>query len=124
MEVEAMSILNRLVERATKVRRMSQWREPLEVSVATAAKGAVALPGRSYQWTEEYELQATIATRFWCNRAQYSSARRTAERALVHMLYQDVLINLSRLELAISNGDREEAIHWCGEIRNAIEGEP
>ena len=69
---------------------------------------------------EEYELTCKVRATFWANQAQRHQARRYAEHALASLLYQDVLEVVARIEHAISDGDANDALRWCGELRERI----
>jgi hypothetical protein len=66
---------------------------------------------------EEYHLIATIVVPFWANRAQLNTAKRIAAQVVQQELYRDVLQELPRLRLAISNGDRTGAYVQCDRIK-------
>ena len=71
----------------------------------------------------EWTLMARTEVTFRANRAQFERARETALMALFAMLYSDVLKELPRLRLAISNGDRMAATLACDRIESAIRNE-
>jgi hypothetical protein len=111
-------IFARLEERATGMRMPISMRKPATVEVESKKTGNV----RPYTLdaNEEYELTCTVRATFWANQAQHGQERRYAERALATLLYRDVLEVLARIEHAVSDGDANDALRWCGELRERI----
>lgn len=69
---------------------------------------------------EEFALTAKVQVLFWANQAQLPEARKVARRHLAALLYKNVHKHISELELAISNGDRMEAMKVVCELRKSI----
>ena len=113
-----MSFIDRLTERTTGTRRVSQWRDKDILQISAGATGNI----RPYTTdsNEEYEMTLTVGVRFWANKAQYSEARRTAERHLAQTLYGDAIAIVARLRSAISDGDRDEAMAACAALERAM----
>lgn len=114
-----MSVFGELQEAATGYMRPDPlFGPPLELTMKSAETGAINPGGLAA--SREYLLTVTVATRFWCNQAQYPEARRTAERILSSLLYEDVLRQLTRIEHAIMDSDGRSAHHLCGELRQRL----
>lgn len=112
------NIFERLEERATGMRMPRSMRRPVTIEVDSEKTGEV----RHYMLdaNEEYELTCKVRVTFWANSAQRFQERRFAERALSSFLYRDVLEVLGRIEHAVSDGDANDALRLCGELREAI----
>jgi len=70
----------------------------------------------------EYIQQFTARVIYWANDAERPTVRRAAHRALVRTVYGDILSKLHHLQLAVSSGDRDEAMSLLSEIVTAVEG--
>ncbi len=109
-----MSLFSKLHERATGMRSVRGIREPMRAMIE---EGATGNSRPTIDASHEYELLLTLRATYWANTAQIGTARKVAEGALASLLYHDVLDYLQRVEHAISDGNAEDAIHWCGAIR-------
>jgi len=111
-----MSILKYLKE--IKTHRFSVSDFCLEPITFSERKTGITSP--TIDKHEEYELRAEIKTTFWANRAQYSHARRVAEKVLLHRIHERLLGATSELRHAIYNGDANSAIALCDAIETEI----
>lgn len=109
------NIFQRLHERMTGQRRYV--RQPISFEMLERPTGHEE--GIRAEFVLDFRLQVA----YWCNSAQQSDARRVARRALAAELYADILLPLSRLEHALTDGDCERALDLCSDIRKAVEAD-
>lgn len=110
-------VLNNLSVNRTGRQGVQSLREPFDVTVQKTGEFREYTLDRN----EEYVLEAKIRVFFWANQAQYHSQRVIAERALVARVYADILADIPELMLAISNGDKHEAMEAATRIKRTLE---
>lgn len=115
-----MSILDKLSEAPTHMRRTSDFGAPPITEIDCKPTGEI----RPYQLhaNEEFELSAKLAVRFWANPVERAAARRIAERVLLQRLYGDTLALLSEVEKAVYDGDAAAVIGVINKIRTNLVG--
>lgn len=69
---------------------------------------------------EEWLLEARVWVKFWANPAQIHDAQKIALRALYAGIYQEILRELPRLRLAISDGTRPLAFSICDKMESLM----
>ena len=113
-----MNIWDSLMERSTGTQGRPTLRDKVQIREFCEPTGDI----RPYQTdsNEEYLLRLAIEVTFWANKAQYSSARKIAERHLAHVLYGGALAKIAALRSAISDGDRDAAMAACSDLESEL----
>mgnify|MGYP003351496842 FL=1 len=68
----------------------------------------------------EYELSATLSTRFFANPAQYSMALENAQKFLLNKLYSDIITELNMIKKATMDRDEKAIFDACERIHQKI----
>lgn len=103
-----MSILDKVQEIDTRTRRPQEF-IPLVTTRATRTDEIRLGDFGSFSAQTRFILQVVIAVDFWANKAQYSDARRNAERYFLAKLYENLHPHLVDLHKAISDGSIHDA---------------
>lgn len=111
--------LDELQERSTGLRR--PVRGPLHIE--TDESGPLAFRDNGLSEQSEYRLALRIEATFWANRAEYATARKIAERAIVASLYRDELRLVAIAMHAVSCGEPAIALQNLADLRNSLTGE-
>jgi len=112
-----MKLLEKLRAEATGQRRVDEFREPM-FSVESHKTDRIDWNGLATR--EEWVLTGKIHVIFWANSDEYGHARKRAEEVLLSTLYEDVMRELPRLKMAISDGDRAAAFSAVSRIQDAL----
>ena len=117
-----MSIFDKLIESATGVRhRVGFERQPLTLALEESGPRPV-----EYYTADEYAMQLRVTATYRVdNRTGQGGQRRardTAMQVLRHTLYADLLLLQSQLMHALSDGDKDEAVRLCCQLRKEIVG--
>jgi hypothetical protein len=114
-----MSVFDKIETKATGMCHDSDFdRVPASVTTEVVETGAIRPTEYSRQF--EHELRIRIASRFWCNKAQYTDARKHAETVLANLLYDDVIRELHGIMHAISDGSSRSALSRCGALLDSL----
>ena len=115
-----MRILQDLMAEKTGRRRIDDFRDP-PFTVEYGKTGNINDP-QNLATNEEWHLTAKVRVTFWANKAQFHDAMKIAERALIARLYEDIIIELPELRLALSDGNRRAALEIFGRIESKLRG--
>lgn len=110
-----MTILNRIEIKDTMHQRLNPQ---ATISLDTRESGAISDYGFASQ--KQYQMRLQVGCEFWANKAQYDTARKNAEKVLLHTLYGDILARLDSAVHAIYNRDEKAAIDHIYSIRNEL----
>lgn len=78
--------------------------------------------GDTFPVQQQYRLSLSVQTDFWANDAQLDRARQRAERALLQMVYREILPRVDLAIHAIANRDTHRALDELEQIRLEILG--
>jgi len=112
---------NRLIEKAQvkDARRCRPKRQPPSLQSFMDCKEFADQPPHDLQ--KKYLLQLTTISEFWANNAEYSRAKKIAEKCMLDHIYGDIRSMIHRLRLEVHNGNTEEAmrlLHNMEELMN------
>lgn len=75
-----------------------------------------------HMFQDHYRLEGRVACTFWANAAQFKQAERRARKMLMYHLYKDALDVLHSIELAAAEGDIEQVLLSCEDMRDVFTG--
>lgn len=113
-----MSILDHIQQRATGMYGKSDFGASPITEMRCEPTGNMRDGG--FSTSEEYELSAKIAIRFWANKAQHREARKVAEQALLNRLYGETLALVNEAKKAVFDGDAAATIAVLNKINDSL----
>ena len=102
-----MSILKEFEVMNGHERRPDPFRKPAIV-LLEAERIEIGEP-QGWATQDRYVLRAQLGVEFWCNRAQYNNALKTARKVMLHRVYGPLLGALHELRQAVYDYDIDAA---------------
>ena len=91
-----------------------------KVSCYMVTPGAVNPVQNTYVEAHEHEVKLEIVSRFRCPNGTYEVARNEAERSLIRMIFNDVLVALTDIRQAAYSGDSRLILDACNKLETEI----
>jgi hypothetical protein len=70
--------------------------------------------------TKEYQVELKIVSRFKVVDHLYEVAKTEAEKSIIRLIFQDVLVALTEIRQAAYSGDRQLIVDTCNDLEKRI----
>ena len=97
-------------------------RAPPTFSQATVTRlpSEPQMPSRTGNYVYEHQLRIVLAARFWADNFNLGKQVENSERVIAHLLYKDVITQLSEGIGAVMDGDAAAAIEVLSKLRQSL----